>query len=165
MHRSNTIYSTSENGSGQRDWLFTGGSSIMGYGLFLLWCYKHTFRLIRHELMDWRGVDYCDVFISSLDSFWRHPFTAEDPLVSKWYNATFLQICSDFEWSGWVFLAELTLIHFLYCIHVLWIVCVFILLIFFSSDNKIMDSMPVNGFLRRCRVDCCKRLFKWQMKF
>ncbi len=19
-------------------------------------------------------------------SFWRHPFTAEDPLVSKWYN-------------------------------------------------------------------------------
>ncbi len=28
-------------------------------------------------------------------SFWRHPFTAEDPLVSKWYNAKFLQICSD----------------------------------------------------------------------
>ncbi len=28
-------------------------------------------------------------------SFWRHPFTAEDPLVNKWYNATFLQICSD----------------------------------------------------------------------
>ncbi len=25
-------------------------------------------------------------------SFWRHPFTAEDPLVSKWCNATFLQI-------------------------------------------------------------------------
>ncbi len=25
-------------------------------------------------------------------SFWRHPFTAEDPLVSKWYNAKFLQI-------------------------------------------------------------------------
>ncbi len=23
---------------------------------------------------------------------WRHPFTAEDPLVSKWCNATFLQI-------------------------------------------------------------------------
>ncbi len=27
-------------------------------------------------------------------SFWRHPFTAEDPLVSKWCNAKFLQICS-----------------------------------------------------------------------
>ncbi len=25
----------------------------------------------------------------------RHPFTAEDPLVSKWCNAKFLQICSD----------------------------------------------------------------------
>ncbi len=24
--------------------------------------------------------------------FWRHPFTAEYPLVSKWCNATFLQI-------------------------------------------------------------------------
>ncbi len=29
--------------------------------------------------------------------FWRHPFTAEDALVSKWHNATFLQICSDEE--------------------------------------------------------------------
>ncbi len=25
-------------------------------------------------------------------SFWRHPFTAEHPLLSKWCNATFLQI-------------------------------------------------------------------------
>ncbi len=24
-------------------------------------------------------------------SFWRHPFTAEDPLLSKWCNDTFLQ--------------------------------------------------------------------------
>ncbi len=30
-------------------------------------------------------------------SFWRHPFTAEDPLLSKWCNVTFLQICSDEE--------------------------------------------------------------------
>ncbi len=39
-------------------------------------------------------------------SFWRHPFTAEDPLVSKWRNAKFLQICSDEEtnssWLAWV---------------------------------------------------------------
>ncbi len=47
--------------------------------------------------MDWGGVDYCDVIISCLDSFWRHPFTAEDPLLSKWRNATFLQIFSDEE--------------------------------------------------------------------
>ncbi len=42
-------------------------------------------------------VDYCDVFIMFGLSFWRHPFTAEDPLVSKWCNATFLQICSHEE--------------------------------------------------------------------
>ncbi len=30
-------------------------------------------------------------------SFWRHPFTAEDPLMSKWRNAKFLQIYSDKE--------------------------------------------------------------------
>ncbi len=30
-------------------------------------------------------------------SFWRHPFTAEDPLVNNWCNAKFLQICSDKE--------------------------------------------------------------------
>ncbi len=41
----------------------------------LLWCFYQLFWL----------------------SFWRHPFTAEDPLVSKWCNATFLQICSDKE--------------------------------------------------------------------
>ncbi len=28
-------------------------------------------------------------------SFWWHPFTAEDPLVSKWCNAKFIQICPD----------------------------------------------------------------------
>ncbi len=34
----------------------------------LLWCFYQLFGL----------------------SFWRHPFTAEDPLVSKWWNAMFL---------------------------------------------------------------------------
>ncbi len=27
-------------------------------------------------------------------SFWRHPFTAEDPLVIQWCNVKILQICS-----------------------------------------------------------------------
>ncbi len=36
----------------------------------LLWCFYQLFGL----------------------SFWRHPFTAEDPLLSNWCNATFLQI-------------------------------------------------------------------------
>ncbi len=42
-------------------------------------------------------VSYFDVSIRCLDSFWWHPFTAEDPLVSKLCNAKFLQICSDEE--------------------------------------------------------------------
>ncbi len=53
--------------------------------------------------MDWSGVDYCDV-ISCLDSFWRHPFTAEHPLVNRWWNATFLQIWwrnSSRSWMAW----------------------------------------------------------------
>ncbi len=47
----------------------------------------------------WTGVVWIMVmFLSSFGlSFWRHPFTAEDPLVSKWCNATFLQIGSDQE--------------------------------------------------------------------
>ncbi len=48
-------------------------------------------------------------------SFWRHPFSAEDLLVSKRCNATFLQICYDEEtnsftyWMAWRFLSELFL--------------------------------------------------------
>ncbi len=34
-----------------------------------------------------------DKYSLNILSFWRHPFTAA--LVSKWCNATFLQICSD----------------------------------------------------------------------
>ncbi len=52
--------------------------------------------------MDWSGVDYLYIIVMFFyqllgHKFWRHPFTAEDPLVSKWCNAKFLQICSDEE--------------------------------------------------------------------
>ncbi len=46
--------------------------------------------------MDWSGVDYLwfIVMFNQLFglSFWRHPFTAEDPLLSKLCNAAFLQL-------------------------------------------------------------------------
>ncbi len=51
-------------------------------------------------------MDYCDYELFGL-SFWWHPFTAADTLVSKWCNAKFLQICSDEEtnsstsWMAW----------------------------------------------------------------
>ncbi len=61
--------------------LLTGGSIIVDYGL--IFCsglkfkrfndgfvfYKHAaFHFTRNELMNWSRVDYCDVFISCLDS-------------------------------------------------------------------------------------------------
>ncbi len=39
---------------------------------------------------EWCGLLWCFHQLFGLSS-WRHPFTAMDPLVSKWYNATFLQ--------------------------------------------------------------------------
>ncbi len=45
-------------------------TGVMWINCGLLWCFYQLFGL----------------------SFWRHPFTAEDPLVSKWCNATYHQI-------------------------------------------------------------------------
>ncbi len=61
------------------------------------------------NVLEWCGslVDYCDVYQLFWLSFWRHPFTTEDPLVSKWWNSKFLQICSEegtnsfTSWMSW----------------------------------------------------------------
>ncbi len=38
------------------------------------------------------------IIVMFLSAVWtRHPFSAEEPLVNKWCNAKFLQICSDKE--------------------------------------------------------------------
>ncbi len=42
-------------------------------------------------------------------SFWRHPFTTEDPLMSKWCNAELLQICSN-EWKMHLYSALLCIV-------------------------------------------------------
>ncbi len=56
--------------------------------------------------MDWSRLDYMWIIMIFYQlfglSFWRHPFTAEDPFVSKRCNATFLQLCSDEETSDLV---------------------------------------------------------------
>ncbi len=43
-----------------------------------------------YRLLEWCGL-LCFYQLFGL-SFWRHPFTAEDPLLRHWCNATFLQI-------------------------------------------------------------------------
>ncbi len=44
------------------------------------------------------GLEWCELLVAYCDvcirlSFWRHPFTAEHPLVRKWWSDTFPQIC------------------------------------------------------------------------
>ncbi len=55
-------------------------------------------QLFTSQDVNWlTGVDYLWCFYQLFGlSFWRHPFTAEDPLVSKWCNDTFL-----FQWISW----------------------------------------------------------------
>ncbi len=70
---------------------YTKGSIIMDYGLW-------TGILVN---VNW-WTSRCDVIVMFYHlfelSFWRHPFTTEDSLVSKRCNDTkFLQICSDEE--------------------------------------------------------------------
>ncbi len=73
-----------------------------------------TKRSLLHQHINWWngvvritcGLLWCFYQLFGLP-FWRHPFTAEDPLMSKWGKATFLQICSDEEtnsstsWIAW----------------------------------------------------------------
>ncbi len=67
------------------DHFFTGGSVIMDYGLVFLWwiCFFWLLKTLTDGL-EWCGLLWCFYQLFGL-SFWRHPFTAEDPLVSKCY--------------------------------------------------------------------------------
>ncbi len=59
--------------------------------------YKHRFSLHKKliDRVEWRGLLWCFCQQFGL-SFWRHPFTTEDLLVSK-CNVKFPQICCDEE--------------------------------------------------------------------
>ncbi len=56
-----------------------------------------NWKFVSQEVNWWTGVVWiicglrCFYQLFGL-SFWRHPFTKEHPLVSRWCNATFLQI-------------------------------------------------------------------------
>ncbi len=72
------------------------------YGLFLWWFYVVLLSFFGLDsllplLLNATYVDYYDVLWVFGLSFWRHPFTADNLLVSKWCNAKFLQICSNEE--------------------------------------------------------------------
>ncbi len=88
--------------------LFTEESVIMENGLIFHISYlifknvlmmdmflTNTQLLASQDINWWTGVEWitCGLLWYFYQlfglSFWRHPFTAEDPLVSKWCNATF----------------------------------------------------------------------------
>ncbi len=66
--------------------------------------YKHA-DFVSQDVNQWIRVVWIIVmFLSAVWtlSLWRHPFTAEDPLVSKWYNAKFLNFLCKFYWLGYL---------------------------------------------------------------
>ncbi len=131
MHRSSTVYKPKQsktvpkktnekiNVRDDRRWTFSQEEALLGIILArrgvlmdLFLTYKH--KLLASQDINWWtglvwiicGLLWCFYQLFGL-SFWRHPFTAEDPLVNKRCNATFLQICSDEEtnsstsWMTW----------------------------------------------------------------
>ncbi len=94
----------------------------------LLWCFYQLFGL----------------------SFWRHPFTLKDPLVSKWCNATFLEICSDETTNSSTSLMAWQWVHFYF-----WVNYCFKLFFFFYLIANMWEWNE--GFL-------CLRLWLWALK-
>ncbi len=100
---------------------FTGGSVIRDYGYFsrkqrfevknilMIDLFLTNIQLLSSQDVNWWtgvmwitcGLLWCFYQLFGL-SFWRHPFTAEHPLLSKWCNATFLQIWwRQTSWMAW----------------------------------------------------------------
>ncbi len=88
MHRSNTIYQQNED---NRDGRFHWRKCWYGLWTRILAAFHFT----RCQLMNWSGVDYCDVFISCLDSHSNGTHSLQRFVM--WSNAIFLQICSHEE--------------------------------------------------------------------
>ncbi len=68
----------------------------------------------------WTGIVWitCVLLWCFYQLFW-HPFTAEDPLMSKWWNATFLQICSHEETNSstsWMVWGKYILSNFIFLV-------------------------------------------------
>ncbi len=115
-HRSSTVYNQKHSKTAVNKYVdgfwcdnmdfFTGGSVMDSYFSWKQWfevktsswiCFLQTRSFWLYKMLtdglEWCGVDYLWCFYQLFGlSFWRHPFTAEHPLVSKWWNATFLQI-------------------------------------------------------------------------
>ncbi len=102
-------------------------------------------------LMEWCGLLWCPNQLFGL-SFWRHPFTAEDPMLSKWWNATFLKICSDEEtnesafWMDGLRMSPLSVINITFSDKLFWINSIFnyyfIIITYCSNTYPIFCMLP-----------------------
>ncbi len=99
---------------------FIGGSVIMDYGLVfwpeaVVWSFNvlmmdlfltNTQLFTSQDVNWWTGLEWCGLLWCFYQlfglSFWRHPFTAEDPLMSKWCKLmlNFSCSCAAF-WKSW----------------------------------------------------------------
>ncbi len=78
-------------------------NTVLNHSVGRFWCERTTVDWICH---------YIICFFSSLDSYlWRHPFTAEDPLVKC--NAKYLQISSNEETNSSIFWMAWEWVNFL----------------------------------------------------
>ncbi len=115
----------------------------------MVWSKKHlnsgfvsyTLHKTLTDGLEWCGLLWCFYQQFGL-SFWRHPFTAEDPLLSKWWNATFLQIWWKKQthlYLGWpkggthfqqIFIFEWTIPLYPFKIHLISDIYLFIITLF-----------------------------------
>ncbi len=82
---------------------FTGGSVIMDYGILVKnVLMMDLFQLLSSRDVNWwtgevwvtSGLLWCFYQLFGL-SFWRHPFTAEDPLLRQWCDAVLMLCFAD----------------------------------------------------------------------
>ncbi len=91
--------------------LLTWERNYFWFGTTQGWVYDDNFNFVANYSFKCHAfVHWCFklMFYQLLElSFWRHPFTTKDSLVSMWCNAAFHQICSDEEinsctsWMAW----------------------------------------------------------------
>ncbi len=84
--------------------------------------------------MDWSGLDYLWSFYHLFDlSFLQNPFTAEDPLIRKWCEAKFIQICFRW-WNKLIYILDgLRVSTFSYLV---WTILLFKLLVYKNTNWK-----------------------------
>ncbi len=91
------------------------------------------------------------IWYNNASSFWRHPFTAQHPLVSKWCNATFLQICSDEETNSSTSCMSTFSANFHFWVKLFIIVYVHAFRIFFYQEQHVFSEAVLacmNAYLK-----------------